>query len=93
MSISPIEWRAAVIATYDSIENFQDVSTVEIVREKIKSRHGDLRIMLDAEDAHHGALLKHDLKDIKTEDLNLASLDDELNQWQKTRPILVQLMR
>jgi hypothetical protein len=87
MSVSPIEWRAAVIATYDSIENFQDVSTVEIVREKITSRRGDLRIMLDAEDAHPGALLKHDHEDIEAEDLKLASLDDELNEWQKARAL------
>ena len=87
MSLSPLEWHAVVIDKHNSIQEFNDVTTVEIVREQIKGKRADFKVIHDAELTHPGAVPKDVLARTKAEDAALASLDDELSQWQQARPL------
>lgn len=85
MSKSPLEWHQDVISHYGSLASFQDRTTVTIVREQIAAKRKDHKYIFDMLDKIPGVMRDEDLQEMKDNDAALASLDAELEQWQRDR--------
>jgi hypothetical protein len=85
MSVTPLKWHQEVIATYGSLANFKDRTTVSIIREKIDDKRKDHKETFELLIEFPDIMSEDAVQRLKDEDAALAALDADLEQWQIRR--------